>query len=307
MSGRRGIQRSLALFGVTLLLLLGSAGSALGCEFTQKFGGESSGAGRLESPRDVVVDASGNAWVADTAHNRVQKFNSSGESVSQFGVSSGANGIDLDSEGDVWVVGKVQVREFSPSGELKLSFGSEGEGNGQFRDAQGIAVDPSGNVWVVDRGLSGINPNRVQKFNSKGEYLSQFGKRGTGNGEFRSPEAIAADSEGNILVADTGNHRYQEFNSAGEFVRKVGSEGTGNGQFKSPRGIAVDSEGRVWVTDSDNSRLQRFSSKGAYQTQFGAYGPNDGQFVEPRGIAISGSNLWVADTGNDRVQKFGSC
>ncbi|HWT90076.1 MAG TPA: hypothetical protein VN179_03075, partial [Solirubrobacterales bacterium] len=47
-------------------------------EFTRKFGGESSGAGRLSAPRDAVIDAGGNAWVADTAHNRVQKFNASG-------------------------------------------------------------------------------------------------------------------------------------------------------------------------------------------------------------------------------------
>ena len=298
--------------GLAILFVLGPASQALGCEFTLKFGGESTGAGRLSRPYDVAIDASGNAWVADTEHNRVQKFNSSGEFVSQFGVeptptgigTGGPTGVALDSGGDIWVVTALKVREFSPSGELKTSFGSSGTGNGQFIAARDLAIDSSGNIWVVDSGvLSTVD--RVQKFNSSGTYLSQFGKEGTGNGEFISPEAIAIDSEGNILVADTGNHRYQEFNSAGEFVRKVGSEGTGNGQFKSPRGIAVDSEGRVWVADSGNARLQRFSSKGAYQTQFGKYGPNDGQFVEPRGIAISGSSLWVADTRNDRVQKFG--
>src|SRR5690242_5721242 len=293
--------------GVALLVNLGSS-SAIGCEYLQKFGGESSGAGRLSAPRDVAIDASGNAWVADTTHKRVQKFNSSGEFVSQFGVSSGVSAIDLDAGGDIWVAGGSQVREYSSSGELKLSFGSLGEGNGQFVETTGIAVDASGNVFVVEK-LSltiGFGASRVQKFNSKGEYLSQFGKSGSGNGEFKSPEAIAVDSEGNILVADTNNNRYQEFTPAGAFVRSVGSKGTGNGQFESPRGITVDSEGRVWVADSKNNRLQRFSAKGAYQTQFGAYGPNDGQFVEPRGIAISGTSIWVADTGNDRVQKFNS-
>jgi tripartite motif-containing protein 71 len=276
-------------------------------EFLLKFGGESSGAGRLLKPRDVAIDGSGNAWVADTEHSRVQKFNSSGEFVSQFGVAGGSqpNAIDLDSEGNVWVVAGSKVWEYKQSGELILSFGESGSGNGQFRGVVGIAIDPSGNVWTVETGsvIFGGSP-RVQKFNSKGEYLSQFGKEGTGNGEFKEPGAIAADSEGNILVADTGNNRVQEFNSAGEYVRKYGSEGTGNGQFKSPRGIAVDSEGRVWVTDSLNHRIQRFSSKGAYQAQCGSLGPNDGQFSEPRGLFVSGSNVFVADTGNDRVQKL---
>lgn len=301
MGAWRGIRGAISLAGVCLLLSLGIVGQAFACEFTLKAGGESSGPGRLDSPRDVAIDASGNAWVADTGHNRVQKFNSAGEFVSQFGVPKAASsgtpaqvyGLDLDPEGDIWLAvnetGANQVRQYKPNGELISSWS-------QY--ALGIAIDAGGNVWVTEGDV-------VKKFNSKGELLLQFGKFGTGNGEFSGPEAIAIDSEGNILVADTGNNRYQEFNSAGEFVRKVGSAGTGNGQFKSPRGIAVDSEGRVWVSDSGNNRLQRFSSKGAYQTQFGAYGPNDGQFSSPRGIAISGSTLWVADTGNDRVQKFG--
>jgi tripartite motif-containing protein 71 len=311
MGAWRGIRGAISLAGVCLLLSLGIVGQAVACEYLLKAGGESSGPGRLDSPRDVAIDASGNAWVADTARNRVQKFNSSGEFVSQFGLGTAPNGIELDSEGDVWIVANTQVREYSAGGELKLSFGSAGVENGQFKFAQDLAIDSSGNVWVVERSEtafvegSSFGKNRVQKFNSKGGYLSQFGKLGTGNGEFKSPEAIAVDSEGNVLVADTWNHRYQEFNSAGEYVRKVGSQGAGNGQFSYPRGIAVDSEGRVWVVDTGNNRLQRFSSKGAYQTQFGAYGPNDGQFLEPRGIDISGSSLWVADTGNDRVQKFG--
>lgn len=303
MWGRSHIRHELVVVGVFLLLLLGSASSALGCEFAVKAGGESSGAGHLSAPPDVAIDGSGNAWVADTAHSRVQKFNSSGEFVSQFGVPPSTStsfpaqifGIDIDSEGDIWLVlaelGTNQIRQYKPSGELISSWA--------VGSSQGIAIDPGGNAWVLEG-------NVVKEFNSKGELLLQFGKFGTGNREFNSPQAIAADSEGNILVADTGNNRYQEFNSAGEFVRKVGSEGTGNGQFKSPRGIAVDSEGRVWVSDSGNNRLQRFSSKGAYQAQSGAYGPNDGQFVEPRGIATSGTNVWVADTGNDRVQKL-SC
>jgi DNA-binding beta-propeller fold protein YncE len=204
------------------------------------------------------------------------------------------------------VVSNQKVREFKTNGELILSFGSSGTGNGQFISAQGIAIDPAGNVWVVEGGNLGetFEKTRVQKFNSKGEYQLQFGKRGSENSQFKEPQAIAIDSEGNILIADTGNNRIQEFNSAGEFVRKYSGEG--ENALKSPRGVAIDSEGKVWVTDSGNNRIERFSSKGAFLSKFGAYGPNDGQFFEPRGIAVSGSNLWVADTQNWRVQEL-SC
>src|SRR5690349_4323662 len=250
-----------SLVMATAVLL--AAGNAQACTFSAKFGGESSGAGHLERPRDVAIDAGGNAWVADTNHHRVQEFSSSGEFVSQFGVEGEPLGIAVDAEGNVWIVETIRIRKYKANGELLLSFGSEGEGNGQFKSAQDIAIDPSGNLWVVDKG-KGATDVRVQKFNAKGEYLSQFGKEGTENGQFKTPEAIAVDSEGNVLVADTGNNRYQEFNSASEFVRKVGSEGTENGQFKSPRGIAVDSEGKVWVADSGNNRVQHFNAKGGY-------------------------------------------
>jgi len=291
-----------------LLCSAGSASAECTTSFLRKFGGDSSGAGRLSAPRGVAIDSKGNAWVADTAHSRVQEFNSAGEFVSQFGAVESPNGIALDAEGHIWVVAKTKVREFKTNGELIQSFGSSGTGNGQFSILQGIAIGPSGNVWVVEKGeiseSLGGEKVRVQKFNSSGVYQSQFGKEGTGNGEFKSPQAISIDSEGNILIADTGNNRIQEFTSAGEFVRKYSGEG--ENALNSPTGVTIDSEGKVWVSDSGNNRIERFSSKGAFLSKFGAYGPNDGQFVEPRGIAVSGSSLWVADTGNDRVQEL-SC
>jgi sugar lactone lactonase YvrE len=299
---------SLPAFLVLALLVCGVGLAAAECttSFLRKFGGDSTGAGHLSAPRGVAIDSEGNAWVADTAHSRVQEFNSAGEFVSQFGVENEPNGIALDAAGHIWVVSNQKVREFKTNGELILSFGSSGTGNGQFGSAQGIAIGPSGNVWVVEKIVVSetLEKTRVQKFNSSGVYQSQFGKAGTGNGEFKSPEGIAIDSEGNILIADTGNNRIQEFNSAGEFVRKYSGEG--ENALKSPSGVAIDSEGKVWVTDSGNNRIERFSSKGAFLSKFGAYGPNDGQFFEPRGIAVSGSNLWVADTQNWRVQEL-SC
>ena len=310
MSGSRWMRVCAALGLVLVAIGITASLAAAECttSFLRTFGGEPYG--RLSVPRDVAIDSKGNAWVADTGHSRVQEFNSSGEFVTQFEVEEGILALALDTEGDIWTVVGNEVsakliREYSPGGEVKSSFASKKAfENGWFESARDLAVDSSGNILVLDAGFG--SPARVQKFNSKGEYLSKFGESGTGNGQFTTPEAIVVDSEGNVLVADTGNNRYQEFNPAGEFVRKVGSEGTGNGQFKSPRGIAVDSEGKVWVTDSGNNRIERFSAKGAYLSQFGIHGLNDGQFNAPRGIAISGSNLWVADTGSSRVQEF-SC
>ena len=67
----------------------------------------------------------------------------------------------------------------------------------------GIAVDSSGNVYVSD------HDNRVQKFDSGGTYITQWGTQGSGNGQFSYPWSITADSSGNVYVLDSGNNRIQ--------------------------------------------------------------------------------------------------
>ena len=89
------------------------------------------------------------------------------------------------------------------------SFGSSGSGNGQFNDPFGIAIDSSGNIYVVDL----IN-NRVEKFNSADVFQSQFGSLGSGNGQFNQPGGIAINSSGNIYVTDQNNNRVLEFSAS---------------------------------------------------------------------------------------------
>jgi len=183
-----------------------------------------------------------------------------------------------------------------------FAFGQGGSGNGQFSAPLGVTVDSAGNVWVADNGN-----NRIQKFNSKGEYVSKFGTYGSGNGQLSEPFGVAVDSAGNIWVADTWNHRIQKFNSKGEYVSKFGTYGSGNGQLKAPMGIIIDSAGNVWVADYGNNRIQKFNSSGTYLSQFGSKGSGNGQLDQPYGIAIdSAGNVWVADYGNNRIQKFNS-
>src|SRR5947209_9403071 len=81
------------------------------------------------------------------------------------------------------------------------NFGGTGYGDGQFKAPSGIALDSSGNIYVVDA------INNVQVFDSKGKYLSNFGGTGYGDGQFKAPSGIALDSSGNIYVIDSKNRR----------------------------------------------------------------------------------------------------
>ncbi len=166
---------------------------------------------------------------------------------------------------------------------------------------EGIAVDNGGSIYVADTN------HCVQKFTSDGQFITKWGSKGSGDGQFTFPSGMAVDSSGNVYVADVWNNRIQKFKSNGEFITKWGSMGIGHGQFKSPHAIAIDSKDNVFVAEVYNYRIQKFKSNGEFITKWGSQGNGDGQFNYPEGIAIDSSgNVYVADRYNQRIQKFTS-
>jgi sugar lactone lactonase YvrE len=181
----------------------------------------------------------------------------------------------------------------------------------------GVLVNPYA-VYVTDQANF-----RVEKFTMGGVFALKFGSSGTTSGKFKSsgaPQGIATDSNGNIWVADGAGNRIQEFNSSGTYIGQLGCSGTSacsstsvNGSFSAPTGIAFDASGNLWVTDYGNQRVQKFNSSGVYQSQLGcasgmcSTGSGSGSFNNPVAVAIDPSgNIWVADEGNYRVEKFNS-
>ena len=158
----------------------------------------------------------------------------------------------------------------------------------------GIAVREGGEMVVA---LS----DYVSIISGNGEKKS-FGTRGSGPGQFDSPEGIAIDSKGNILVTDD-NHRIQQFSSTGKHLRTVGS---GPLQFIGPGGIAAHPHTqRVYVADLGNNRIQVLNSDLTYSSSFGRSGSNNGEFNYPYDISTDREgNVYVADYNNHRIQVF---
>jgi DNA-binding beta-propeller fold protein YncE/putative effector of murein hydrolase LrgA (UPF0299 family) len=119
-------------------------------------------------------------------------------------------------------------------------------------------------------------------------------------GQLRQPRGIGVDSEGNMYVADFGNHRIQKFDANLEFVSGWGEQGNLPGQFKQPSAVFVGPNDDVYVTDTWNQRIQVFNKAGEYLREWGA------AFFGPRGITISDDEkVYIVDTGNHKVRRFG--
>jgi len=220
-----------------------------------------------------------------------------------------------------------------PTGNLSL-------GDGQFWGIWGLAANSS-NVFVTD-----VLNSRIQKFDLNGTFIKSWGsfcdlstQQGcvstdtaidsnltVGAGQFNKPSGIAVDSR-YVFVVDH-NNRTQKFDYNGNFVKSWGSMGNGTAQFKSPEGIAVDQNSSdVYVADSGNNRIQKFNNDGRHLATWGSFceiatfkgcvDPDghigsstlgDGQFKYPQGIFVSSEsgNVYVADSGNNRIQEFDS-
>lgn len=91
------------------------------------------------------------------------------------------------------------------AGAAPLGWGAPGVGPGQFSTVHGIAADSAGQVYVTDGESAGSSEGRVQKFSPTGEFVAQWGSRGSGNGQFIQPVQVAIDANDNVYVVDPGS------------------------------------------------------------------------------------------------------
>lgn len=140
---------------------------------------------------------------------------------------------------------------------------------------------------------------------------SAIGQRG--EGVLRFPQAIAVGADGSVYVGDQGSHAVQVFDAQGRFQRDIGSAGTKPGQLTGVGALALAGDGTLLVADGAN-RIDRFATDGSLLGSFGSSGTQVGQFRfgggrgndagAGGGLAASGQTVYVADSGNDRLQRF---
>ncbi len=165
------------------------------------------------------------------------------------------------------------------------------------------------NVSIRDKPNSRVQKSLRIPHSPNGEvnvaFIRQWGRTGSGDGQFDTPMDIAINDSGYVYVTDFGNHSVQVFTSSGWFIQKWGSQGSEDGEFNGPSGISINSSGYVYITDHNNHRVQVFTSNGTFVHKWGGSGAADGQFNQPSGIAINDSGyVYVTDQYNNRIQVF---
>jgi peptidylamidoglycolate lyase len=184
----------------------------------------------------------------------------------------------------------------------------------QMGEAAGVAVDPSGHVFVFHRPGRGFDPSATEKLADpavleidagSGKLINAWGAHA-----FLVPHGISIDSANNVYLTDVGLQQVFKFSHDGKLVLAIGEPGVGKWDathFNQPTDIAIRADGTFYVSDGYvNSRVALFDRSGKWLQEWGRKGDGEGAFSNPHGLALvsGGTDVLVADRENSRLQLF---
>jgi hypothetical protein len=213
------------------------------------------------------------------------------------------------------------------AGQPLISGNSDGVGSAAlFYYPSGIAADNSGNLYLAD-----TDNNTIRKIVASTGAVSTLagltGSSGAADGtgsaaRFNNPSGVAADSAGNVYVADTVNNTLRMVTPQGSVTTLAGSPGVAGStdgigtaaRFQGPQGLALDASGNLYVADTNNHTIRKVVLSTASVTTVAGTAGNPGsadgsgssaQFDFPSGVAVdSVGNVYVADTENNTIREI---
>jgi sugar lactone lactonase YvrE len=301
----------------------------------------------------LAVDANGFVYVAGGGANTVLKVSPAGAvailaGTGAYGSADGpaaqasfANvaAVALDRGGNVYVADadNCTIRRISPNGLVTTVAGTAGlcgsaDGVGaaaRFAGPAGIAVDPTGTIYVADAGTYSAFNNTIRKINVAGAVSTIAGKVGVNTAvdgvgvaaSFANPVGIAVDNFGTVFVADMQASAIRQVTPAGAVTTIAGLlpatgaiDGDGSAaRFTDPQNVAVDGTGTIYVADAGNNLIRKITPAGVTTTlagKAGVAGTADGTLISatfdnPTGIALGpGGTVYVADSGSHLIRKI---
>jgi len=248
----------------------------------------------------------------------------------------GPASVAADLTGSLYIAEATRVRKVIPSGSITTVAGQLGQwgysGDGgpatvaSLAEPEDVAVDSAGNFYIADTGNS-----RVRKVTSGGTITTaagngRLGYSGDGGpatlASLALPRGVAVDSAGNLYIADANNNRIRKVTPGGTITTAAGNgrEGySGDGgsatvaSLSYPGGLALDPVGNLYIADTNNHRVRKVTPSGTITTVAGngepgyyldGWAATDAPLFLPVGVAVdSVGNLYIADSGNDRIRK----
>jgi len=324
-----------SIVDTTLMAITGNGYNPMGITVAGG-NGQGSAANQLNAPYSVFVDAKGYIYIGDDGNQRVQKFPPGSSSVTNGVTIAGGNGVGsnanqfynpvsifVDGSGNLFAAdeGNNRVQKFLPGSLTGITVaGGNGAGVGynQFNGPSSVFIDAGGYIYVVD-----LLNERIMKFPpgstsaTNGVVVAGGNGQGYGGNQFNYPASVYIDASGYIYVADQINNRIQKFppNSTsatyGVTVAGGNSYGSKANQLSSPSAVFVDASGYIYVADELNNRVQKFPPNSSILTNGITVGGGNGggsganQLSYPLSVNVdSEGNIYVADPGNNRIQKF---
>jgi DNA-binding beta-propeller fold protein YncE len=222
-----------------------------------KFVSEFNAGGALEAPTSLVRNSKGLFFVAEPKKRSVVFIDIRQRSVKpiDFSAVPEANSIypgsmAIDSADNLYIVDKANQRILIFDADLRF------DRQVLVKDGKGLSdvkIDSNGNIYALNT-IGGS----IRVFDSQGNLLLTFGKKGKGNGKFEFPISLALDRKGLIYVVDKHKHKVLVFNKRGEFLLEFSQLGWREGRLHYPSYIYVNKAGRIFVVDSGNSRISFF-------------------------------------------------
>jgi tripartite motif-containing protein 71 len=232
-------------------------------------------------PSAAAFAPDGSVWLTDPANDVVRHLSVRGAFLGAVGEAGGA--------------ADDPVAHGGPSAAGGQAPGSGAGEAADLLDPEGVAVAPSGELYVADTGHA-----RIARFSAAGLPLGTLG-----SGVLDRPLAVAVAPSGELYVADAGADRVVELSPAGARVASWGRPRGAPGRFAEPAGIAVDPAGHVFVADRGDGRIEELSADGRLLAAWGVSGGGAGELSQPSALAVDcRGDLLVADTANNRVQVF---
>jgi DNA-binding beta-propeller fold protein YncE len=236
----------------------------------------------FEEVPGVTVDDNGHVFVFHRGPRPIMEFDAAGACVRAWGDGTYVrpHAVRIDREGNLWAVddGGHFVVRMDSDGRVNLVLGRKnmpGETAEAFNRPTDVGFGPNGDIFVTD----GYGNSRVVRFDREGRFVTAWGTRGVGAGEFNQPHAIIVDDAARVYVADRENSRIQLFNAEGGFIAQWRHLG-------SPWGLALTPAGEIFMCDGYANRVVQLTLEGRVTGTFGRPGRMNGQLNFAHHLAV---------------------